>query len=100
MKPTGELPLEDFPVLVRFRDPNDPTSVELVDPSNLAASFGPGVMLRRAFVEITDDPITKGIETRVPCWHQVRCRPLYFCHEIQARDSDGCQSPPCRTSSL
>ncbi|OAF01137.1 hypothetical protein AYJ54_29000 [Bradyrhizobium centrolobii] len=41
LKPTGELPLEDFPVLVRFRDPNDPTSVELVDPSNLAASFGP-----------------------------------------------------------
>jgi hypothetical protein len=66
LKPTGELALQDLPVLLRFRDPADPTSVELVDPSSLAASFGPGVRLKRAFIEITDDPITKGIEARLP----------------------------------
>ena len=58
--------MEYLPVLVRFRDPNNSASVELVDPLDLAVSFGPGVTLKRAFVEITDDPITKGIETRLP----------------------------------
>jgi hypothetical protein len=66
LKPKAELPLKYLPVLVRFRNPNDPTSVELVDPSNLAASFGPGVALKGAFVEITNDPVTKGIEARLP----------------------------------
>jgi hypothetical protein len=53
-------------VLVQFRDPSDPTSVEPVDPLDLAASFEPGVTLKSAFVEITDDPITRGIEDRLP----------------------------------
>jgi hypothetical protein len=66
LKPKGELPFKDLPVLVRFRDPKDPTSVELVDALNLAGSFGSGVALKRASVEITDDPVTKGIETRLP----------------------------------
>jgi hypothetical protein len=66
LKPEGDVPLKSLPVLVRFRDPHDPTSVQLVDPLNVAASFGPGVMLKRVFVEITDDPITNGIEARLP----------------------------------
>lgn len=66
LKPKSELSLKYLPVLVRFRDPNDPTSVELVDPSDLAASFGADVTLKSAFVEITDDPVTKGIEAKLP----------------------------------
>jgi hypothetical protein len=66
LKPKAGLRLEDLPVLVRFDDPKIPTSAVLVDPRDLAASFGPGVTLKRAIVEITDDPITKGIETRLP----------------------------------
>jgi len=58
--------LEDLPVLVRFRDPSDPASVEIVNPTNLAAAFGPGVVLKHAVIEITDDPVTKAIETRLP----------------------------------
>jgi hypothetical protein len=65
-KPKGELPFKFLPMLVRFRDPNDPTSVERVDPLDLASSFGPGVTLKSAFVEITDDPLTRGIEARLP----------------------------------
>jgi len=53
-------------VLVRFANLNDPTSAVLVDPRDLAASFGPGVRFKGATVEITDDPITKGIEARLP----------------------------------
>lgn len=66
LKPKSELSLKDVPVLVRFGNPNDPTSAALVDALDLAASFGPGVTFKGATVEITDDPITKGIETRFP----------------------------------
>jgi hypothetical protein len=62
----AELPSEELPLLVRFRDIHDPTSVERVDPANLAASFGPGVRLARATIEITDDPVTTGIKKRLP----------------------------------
>jgi hypothetical protein len=65
-KPKGELPFKYLPMLVRFRDPSDPTSVERVDPVDLASSFGSGVRLKSAFVEITDDPLTRGIEARLP----------------------------------
>ena len=78
LKPRGELPFQDLPVLVRFHDPKDPTSVELVDPQNLAASFGPGVTLKHAFVEITDDPVTKGIESQLPWLTSSNVSPSLF----------------------
>ena len=78
LKPKGELPFKDLPVLVRFRDPKVPTSVELVDPLNLAASFGSGVTLTRASVEITDDPVTKGIESRLPWLASSNVSPSLF----------------------
>lgn len=53
------------PMLVRFRDVTDPTTVERVDPDDLAASFGEGVKLRRVTVQLTDDPVTTGIEERL-----------------------------------
>lgn len=53
------------PMLVRFRDITDPTTVERVDPDDLAASFGEGVKLRRVTVQLTDDPVTTGIERRL-----------------------------------
>lgn len=53
------------PMLVTFSDIADPASVKLVDPADLAASFGPGVKLKRITVEITDDPVTSGIEKRL-----------------------------------
>lgn len=61
---SGE-PRNPYPLLVRFRDLADPASVEAVDPDDLAASFGPGYRLRRITVQITDDPVTTGIEKRL-----------------------------------
>ena len=52
-------------MLVTFGDLNDPTSVERVDPDDLAATFGEGVSLKRITVQITDDPVTTGIEKRL-----------------------------------
>jgi hypothetical protein len=72
LKP-GELPL-----LVRFRDISDPKTVERVDPSNLAATFGAGVKLTRVTIEtvpsgywpfnlfgIGGEPVTRRIEKRL-----------------------------------
>jgi hypothetical protein len=47
-----ELPLKNLPLLVRFRDINDPMTVEKVDPLDLEKSFGPGVKLTHATLEI------------------------------------------------
>ena len=65
---TKQLEPDYFPILVRFRDINDPKSVERVDPNNLAATFGEGVKLLGATIEITDEPITTGIEKVLPSW--------------------------------
>ena len=58
-KPAG------YPLLVRFRDINDPKTIEEVDPNNLGASFGAGVHLRRITLQRTDDAVSKGIEKRL-----------------------------------
>ncbi|HEX8486021.1 hypothetical protein [Sphingomonas sp.] len=55
----------DYPLLVTFRDVRNPKSVERVDPAALDKSFGAGVTLRRITVEITDVPVTTGIEKRL-----------------------------------
>lgn len=65
-QPTADLPFDLLPMLVRFRDLNDPTSVEQVQPNDLAAAFGPGVQLKKATIAITDDPVTTGIEHKLP----------------------------------
>lgn len=58
-------PQTAYPMLVMFADLDDPTSVAQVDPDDLAASFGEGVSLKRITVELTDDPVTTGIEERL-----------------------------------
>lgn len=54
-----------YPMMVVFGDPTDPTSVTKVDPDDLAATFGEGVKLKRVTVELTDDPVSTGIEKRL-----------------------------------
>ncbi len=58
-------PPKDYPMLVRFKDVSDPATVERVDPDDLATSFGARVNLRRITVELTDDPVTAGIEMKL-----------------------------------
>jgi hypothetical protein len=62
----ADVPFNLLPLLVRFRDLSDPRSVERVDPEHLDATFGPGVRLTRATVEITSDPITTGMDFTHP----------------------------------
>jgi len=54
-----DVPFTVLPQLVRFRDINDPHTLVRVSPDDLAASFGPGVQLRRVILELTDQPTTQ-----------------------------------------
>jgi hypothetical protein len=60
------LKAEDLPTFIRYRDPADARTVELVDPFYLSTSFGPGVRLNRVVIQITEDPVTSTIESRLP----------------------------------
>ncbi|MBX3581497.1 MAG: hypothetical protein KF810_06360 [Rhizobiaceae bacterium] len=59
LRGTREVPRDQYPLLVTFTDIDDPTTVQRVDPDNLAATFGPGVSLRRITLEITDEKVTE-----------------------------------------
>lgn len=61
-----------YPMMVTFGDEADPTSVAEVDPDDLAATFGKGVTLKRITAELTDDPVTSGIEARLGWLPEVR----------------------------
>ena len=56
---------EAWPMLVTFGDLADPTSVSEVDPDDMAASFGEGYAINRITVQLTDEPVTTGIEERL-----------------------------------
>lgn len=61
-----EIGPDDLPTLVTFRDPADPKTVERIDPHDLGKTFGYGVTLQSATLEITTDALTGGIEERLP----------------------------------
>ena len=54
----ADLPRTDWPMMVRFRNINDPKTVELVDPAAIGVS--------RVVVETTSDAVTTGIEKKLP----------------------------------
>ena len=76
MQEVGVLPKSAYPMLVTFGDLTDPESAEEVDMQDLAASFGEGVKLKHITVQMTDEPVTTGIEKRLG-W-MPRYRAQYF----------------------
>jgi hypothetical protein len=56
---------EPAPLLVTFRDADDPRSVEQVAPEKLTAAFGPGIKLRRIAIQKTEEAVTSGISRRL-----------------------------------
>ena len=66
-KAEGPKEIEPFrlPTTVTFSDATDPKSAQLVDPTDLEATFGPGYRIRRAIVEMTDAPLTQEIIRRL-----------------------------------
>lgn len=70
---SADLHPQNYPWLVRFRDTNDPMTVEQVNPASLQSTFGTGVRLRRIRVEMTDDSPSAGrIEEMLPWLDSMR----------------------------
>lgn len=58
--------LDDVPDLVTFANIDKPDSVVLVDPHDLAATFGSDVTWNAVTLEITDEPVTRNINKKLP----------------------------------
>lgn len=56
----------DLPDLVTFADTKDPKSVIEVDPNDLQATLGPNISWNDITLEVTDEPISHGIERKLP----------------------------------
>lgn len=63
-----KVPDYQYPMLGTFADIKDPASVQLVNPANLATSFGPDGRLKAVALEVTDDAVTVGVVEAVLGW--------------------------------
>ncbi|MBX9660899.1 MAG: hypothetical protein K2X00_20275 [Nitrospiraceae bacterium] len=61
-----DLPKTLYPLIVTFTDLREPKTVEAIKPDKFSEKLGSGVNLKRITVEVTDEPITTGIEKRLP----------------------------------
>jgi hypothetical protein len=62
-----DVPIDMLPMFVRFRTPSDRTSLEELNPADLASAYGGAVTLLRARLTLTSDAITP-IPTSWPKW--------------------------------
>jgi hypothetical protein len=60
------LPREHWPVMVRFRDESDASSVELIERDNLSGQLGDGSSIERVTVEVVSAQVTRHIERDLP----------------------------------
>lgn len=67
-KERHEVPRLAYPVLVTFKDINNPLSVREVRPEDLASHFGDGIKLASITIETTDQPSTNGIIRNILKW--------------------------------
>jgi hypothetical protein len=70
----AEVKGNNIPTLVTFRDVHDPDTARLVPPQDFPAVFGQGVAFRGAWVEITDAPVTRGLDEKLPLVQLLRER--------------------------
>jgi hypothetical protein len=61
----------NYPLLVTFRDINDPKSVREVKPDKLSDAFGAGYALKSITLEITDEDVSEGRIAAQPFWKQL-----------------------------
>jgi hypothetical protein len=66
------LSFDMLPDLVTFADVSNPKTVRWVDPRNLERDIGTGVQLKRATIQITEEPVTSGLFERLPWLRALR----------------------------
>jgi hypothetical protein len=62
----AELRGSDVPTLVTFGDPTDPSTARVIRPDEFRNAFGTDVRFGGAFLEMTSDPLTRGISHACP----------------------------------
>lgn len=55
-----------LPTFVTFSNLNDPKTARVVKPEEFGQVFGSGTRLRKVTVEMTKDPVTRGLEKKLP----------------------------------
>jgi hypothetical protein len=60
------IPRTCLPMFVRFGDTANPTTLELMEPEELARYFDENVRFTAATIEITNDSVTSGIDMALP----------------------------------
>ena len=63
-----EISAQYLPTFVTFANLNDPKSARLVTADEFAKILGPDVRFIGAWIEMTSDTVTQGIETALPWW--------------------------------
>ncbi len=63
---SAEVPLEDYPIFITFQNSQNPSSVRRVNARDMTEVFGEDFRLKRIVVQVTEDPVTTGIETKLP----------------------------------
>jgi hypothetical protein len=58
--------------MVTFSDLQNPRSAKIVDPDDLAATFGPGYRLKRLSITLTKEPLEDTIDVRIPALKKVK----------------------------
>jgi hypothetical protein len=61
-----DLPPELLPTLVTFTDPKNPRTARVIEPSEFPTVFGAGYRFKGAWIEMTDDRVTRNIKERLP----------------------------------
>ncbi len=66
------IPRDEYPMLVRFKDNNEPNSVEVVDPDDLKKSFGDGISIKSIGFEITREALKSQIPSAFSWWSDLK----------------------------
>jgi len=66
--PPEALPAEQWPLMVTFRDLQNPDSLQVISGDDLSFWFGPGVRVDELSLQITREPATSGEITRLLPW--------------------------------
>ncbi len=64
------LPKQAYPQMVTFANYDDPKTVRDVPVDDISSLFGKDVKLKQIKIEITDEPVTWGIEKYLPSYDQ------------------------------
>ena len=66
----ADLRPDQLPMLVTFANLDDASTARVVRPGEFEQVFGEGVRFHRAWIAMTSDPITRGIESKLPWWNK------------------------------